>query len=303
MEMVLILVQQILVMVGMMAIGVALVKTAMIDEHGVGTLSNIAMYVATPAVIIQAFAIDYDKEQLINGLWVALFFALALLISAVVAYMICGKADRVGQYAVIFSNTGFVGIPIIQSLLGPEYVFYVTMTMAVGTFVLWTYGIYLMSGDMSQISMKKIFTNPAVIALGIGLALFFAPVHLPAMINQVLTGMANLNTGLAMIVLGANLGSSNIGLMITDVRLYKASALRLLLVPVLVLATLFVMPVSYEIKMVMLIAEATPCGAATSMLAQMFGADYQYGTGLVIMTTLLSLVTMPIVLTFAIQVL
>jgi predicted permease len=261
------------------------------------------MYVATPAVIIQAFAIDYSKEQLVNGLWVAAFFALALLISAVIAYFVCGSADKVGQYAVIFSNTGFVGIPIIQSLLGPEYVFYVTMTMAVGTFVMWTYGIYLMSGDLSAISFKKIVTNPAVIALVIGLALFFAPVHLPKMVNQVLTGMANLNTGLAMLILGANLGQSNIGLMISDVRLYKASVLRLLVVPLIVMATLFVMPCPYEIKMVMLIAEATPCGAATSMLAQMYGADYQYGTGLVIITTILSMTTMPLVLTFAIGVL
>ena len=303
MDMVLILVQQILVMVAMMTIGIALVKTKMLDSTGVGQMSNIAMYVATPAVIIQAFAIDYDREQLVNGLWVAAFFALALLISAIIAYFVCGKADKVGQYAVIFSNTGFVGIPIIQSLLGPEYVFYVTMTMAVGTFVLWTYGIYLMSGDIASISFRKIVTNPAVIALVIGLALFFAPVHLPAMVNQVLTGMGNLNTGLAMLILGANLGQSNIGLMVSDVRLYKASVLRLVVVPLIVMITLFVMPCPYEIKMVMLISEATPCGAATSMLAQMYGAVYQYGTGLVIMTTLLSMITMPLVLTFAIGVL
>ena len=303
MEMVLILVKQILVMLAMMTIGIALIKTKMLNRNGVGQLSNIAMYVATPAVIIQAFAIDYDREQLVNGLWVAAFFALALLISAVLAYVVCGRADKVGQYAVIFFNTGFVGIPIIQSLLGPEYVFYVTMTMAVGTFVMWTYGIYLMSGDMSQISARKILTNPAVIALAIGLILFFAPIHLPAVVDQVLTGMANLNTGLAMLVLGANLGMSNIGLMITDVRLYKASALRLVAVPLLVLITLFFMPVSFEVKMVMLIAEATPCDAATSMLAQMFGADYQYGTGLVIMTTLVSMITMPLLLTLALQIL
>ena len=95
----------------------------------------------------------------------------------------------------------------------------------------------------------------------------------------------------------------DLALMITDVRLYKASALRLVAVPLLVLITLFFMPVSFEVKMVMLIAEATPCGAATSMLAQMFGADYQYGTGLVIMTTIFSMITMPLVLTFALQVL
>ena len=299
METVVILIQQILVMMAMMAVGVALVKTDMVNKEGVGQMSNIAMYVATPAVIIQAFAIDYDKQQLVTGMWVALFFAIALLISAIIAYFVCGSADKVGHSAVIFSNTGFVGIPIIQSMLGPEYVFYVTMTMAVGTFVLWTYGIYLMSGDIKSISFKKIVTNPAVIALVIGLALFFAPVHLPGMVNQVLTGMGNLNTGLAMLILGANLGSSNIGLMISDVRLYKASILRLIVVPLLVIGTLFFMPCSFEIKMVMLICEATPCGAATSMLAQMFGADYQYGTGLVIMTTLLSMVTMPIMLMVA----
>lgn len=299
MEMVLVLVQQILVMLAMMLVGVALIKAKMVDETGVKQLSNIAMYVATPAVIIQAFAIDYNPEQLVNGLWVSAFFAAALLISAIVARVICGSADRVGQYAVIFSNTGFVGIPIISSLLGPDYVFYVTMTMAVGTFVMWTYGIYLISGDMSQISLKKIATNPAVISLVIGLVLFFAPVHLPSMVQSVLTGMGNLNTGMGMLVLGANLGMSNIGLMITDVRLYKASALRLLVVPVLVAVTLLIMPCSYEIKMTLFICEATPCGAATSMLAQIYGGDYQYATGLVIVTTLLSMLTMPLVLTLA----
>ena len=301
MEMVLILIQQIVVMVLMMAVGVALIKTKTINETGVKQMSNIAMYVATPAVIIQAFAVDYNREQLMNGLWVAAFFALAMLLSAILARAVCGRADRVGQFAVVFSNTGFVGIPIIQSLLGPEYVFYVTMTMAVGTFVLWTYGIYLISGDTSMISARKILTNPAVIALAIGLVLFFAPVHLPPIVDQVLTGMANLNTGLAMLVLGANLGSSNIGLMFSDLRLYKASALRLLAVPAITLLTLFLMPCPFEIKMVMLIAEATPCGAATSMLAQMFGGDYQYATGLVIVTTLLSMVTMPLVLTLSLN--
>ncbi|MDO4537392.1 MAG: AEC family transporter [Coriobacteriales bacterium] len=301
--MVFILIQQILVMVIMMSIGVALVKTKMINDGGVTQLSNIAMYVATPAVIIQAFAIDYNPEQLVNGLWVALFYAIALLLSVIIARLVCGRADRVGQYAVIFSNTGFVGIPIITSLLGPDYVFYVTMTMAVGTFVMWTYGIYLISGDTSQISFKKIATNPAVIALVVGLLLFFLPIDLPDVIDQVLTGMGNLNTGLAMLVLGANLGASNIGLMVADKRLYKACLLRLVVVPLVVLATLFLMPTSFEVRMMLFICEATPAGAATSMLAQMFGADYHYGTGLVIMSTLLSMISMPIVLALALQVL
>ena len=297
--MVLMLIQQILVMLAMMAVGAVLVRVGMVDEAGTKQLSSIALYVATPAVIIQAFAIEFDAEQLVNALWMGLFFALALVLSAVIAYMACGKADRVGQFAVIFSNSGFVGIPIISGLLGPEYVFYVTITMAVGTFALWTYGVLLMSGDKGQVSMKKIFTNPAVVALFIGLALFFAPVRLPGMVSQFLTGMGNLNTGLGMLVLGINLGSSNLGLLFTDRRLYKACAFRLLVVPAATILLCLAMPVSAEIRMVLLIVEACPCGAVTSMLAQLYGGDFQYGTGLVIVTTLLSMATLPLVLTLA----
>ncbi len=301
--MVVTLIQQILVMLAMMAVGVVLVRVGMIDERGVRQLSSIAMYVATPAVIIQAFAIEFTMEQLVNAGWMALFFSLALALSIALARVACGRADRVGQFAVIFSNSGFVGIPIITGLLGAEYVFYVTITMAVGTFVMWTYGIWLISGDPSQVSLRKIVTNPAVIALAIGIALFFAPVTLPGMASQFLTGMANLNTGLAMIVLGANLGSSNLGLMFADRRLYKASAFRLLVVPVAVAALCLLMPTSSEMRTTLFIIMACPCGAATSMLAQLYGGDYQYGTGLVVMTTLLSMVTMPAVLTAALQML
>ncbi|MEE1044596.1 MAG: AEC family transporter [Olegusella sp.] len=301
--MVLMLIQQILVMLAMMAVGAVLVRVGMVDEAGTKQLSSIALYVATPAVIIQAFAIEFDPEQLVNALWMGLFFTLALVVSAAIAYLVCGKADRVGQFAVIFSNSGFVGIPIISGLLGPEFVFYVTITMAVGTFALWTYGVLLMSGDKGQISMKKIVTNPAVIALFVGLALFFAPVRLPDMVAQFLTGMGNLNTGLGMLVLGANLGSSNLGLLFTDRRIYKACAFRLLVVPAVTILLCMVMPVSAEIRMVLLIVEACPCGAVTSMLAQLYGGDFQYGTGLVIVTTLLSMATMPLILTLALAIL
>lgn len=301
--MVLTLVQQIVVMLAMMAVGVVLVRVGMIDDAGVKQLSSIAMYVATPAVIVQAFAITYSAEQLVNALWMGLFYAIALVASAALAVAVCGRADRIGRYAVIFSNSGFVGIPIISGLLGPEYVFYVTITMAVSTFACWTYGVWLISGDKSQVSAKKILTNPAVIALAIGLVLFFAPVELPGMVSQFLAGMGNLNTGLAMIVLGANLGTSNLGLLVSDRRLYKAIAMRLLAVPAVLIPLLMLMPVSPEIRMVLFIVEACPAGAVTSMFAQIFGGDYQYATGIVVGSTLLSMATMPLVLALALAVL
>lgn len=301
--MVLILIKQILVMLAMMSIGVILYKIKQVDEKGIAQLSNIALYVATPCVVIQSLAIEFDPKLLTMGGIVMAFFTGILIVSVVIARFGCGSADRVGAFAVIFSNSGFVGIPLIQGLLGDEYVFYVTMTMVVGTIAFWTYGTYLMSGDKNEVSVKKILTNPNLIAVVVGLILFFVPFKVPYVISKVLAGMANMNTGLGMIILGATLGASNVGLMITDKRLYKAIALRLLVVPLACIVLLMFMPASFEVRMVLMIIAAAPAASATSMLALKYGADYSYGTGLAIGTTIASMVTMPAVLALAMQIL
>ena len=301
--MVLILIKQILVMLAMMSIGVVLYKIKAVDEAGVAQLSNIALYVATPCVVLRALAIPFDAEKISTGMVVLLFFLIIFVVSIVVGRFGCGKVDRIGTFAVVFSNSGFVGIPLIEGILGSEYVFYVTMTMVAGTLTFWTYGVYLMSGDKNEVSIKKILTNPNLIAVVVGLALFFAPVELPYVAAQVINGMANMNTGLGMVILGATLGASNIGLMIADTRLYKAIALRLVAVPLVCIPILMLMPVPFEVRMVMMIIAAAPAASATSMLALKYGGDYSYGTGLAIGTTIVSMITMPLVLALAMAIL
>lgn len=301
--MVVILIKQILVMLAMMSIGMVLYKIGQIDEKGVAQLSNLALYVATPCVVIRSLAIPYNAKQMSTGVMVMLFFLIIFAVSVVVARFGCGKPDRVGQFAVVFSNSGFVGIPLIQGILGDEYVFYVTMTMVVGTITFWTYGVLLMSGDKKEISVKKILTNPNLIAVVVGMVIFFAVDELPYIIAQTLNGMANLNTGMGMIILGATLGASNIGLMITDTRLYKAIALRLVVVPLVCIPILMFMPVPFEVRMVLMIIAAAPAASATSMLALKYGGDYSYGTGLAIGTTIVSMLTMPLMLALAMQIL
>lgn len=301
--MVLILIKQILVMLAMMSIGVILFKLGQLDEKGVGQLSNLALYVATPCVVIRALAIPFDAEKISTGVLVMLFFLIIFAVSVVIGRFGCGKADRVGTFAVVFSNSGFVGIPLIQGILGEEYVFYVTMTMVVGTITFWTYGVLLMSGDKNEVSVKKILTNPNLIAVVVGMILFFTIDELPYVILQTLNGMANMNTGLGMVILGATLGASNVGLMVTDTRLYKAIALRLAVVPLVCIPILLLMPVPFEVRMVMMIIAAAPAASATSMLALKYGADYSYGTGLSIGTTIVSMLTMPLVLALAMQIL
>ena len=301
--MVLILIKQIFVMLAMMSIGVVLYKIKAVDEAGVAQLSNIALYVATPCVVLRSLAIPFDAEKINTGLLVMLFFLIIFAVSVIIGTIGCGKADRIGTFAVVFSNSGFVGIPLIQGILGDEYVFYVTMTMVAGTLTFWTYGVYLMSGDKNEVSIKKIITNPNLIAVVVGIILFCAPIELPYILAQTINGMANVNTGVGMIILGATLGASNIGLMLVDTRLYKAIALRLVVVPLVCIPILMFMPVPFEVRMVMMILAAAPAASAASMLALKYGGDYSYGTGLAIGTTILSMVTMPLVLALAMKIL
>jgi predicted permease len=151
--------------------------------------------------------------------------------------------------------------------------------------------------------MSKILTNPNLIAVVVGMALFFAPVELPYVVAQVINGMANMNTGLGMVILGATLGASNIGLMISDTRLYKAILLRLVAVPLVCIPILMLMPAAFEVRMVMMIIAAAPAASATSMLALKYGGDYSYGTGLAIGTTIVSMISMPLVLALAMAIL
>lgn len=301
--MVLILIKQILVMLAMMSVGMALFKSGNLDEKGVAQLSNLALYVATPCVVVRALAIPFDAGQLKVAGWVIVFFLAILGISIAIGRLACGKPDRVGIFAVVFSNSGFVGIPLIEGILGSEYVFFVTMTMVVGTLMFWTYGVLLISGDKKELSAKKILTNPNFIAIVAGIILFFAPIELPYVIQQVVNGLANMNTGLGQVILGATLGASNIGLMMTDTRLYKAIALRLIAVPLACIPLLMLMPVAFEVRMVLMIIAAAPAASGTSMLALKYGADYSYGTGLAIGSTIISMITMPLVLGLAMLVL
>ena len=236
----------------------------------------------------------------------ALLTIVILLMCALVARIFCGGEGRISRFGVIFSNTGFVGIPLVQSILGQEYVLYVTVCIAVSIFFVWTYGVYLVTGSFQEVSLAKVLTNPAVTTLFLGFALFLLSVRLPDFLSVACSTLGSINTGGAMIVLGCYLAQTRLGHMMRDLRIYKVSLLRLVVSPLLCCALLWLLHVqliSADVKMVVLITFATPVGAMCAMLSQKYGGNYEYGAGLVSLSTLLSLATMPLMLELGMMVL
>ena len=196
-----ILITQVLAMLVMLSVGYVSYRAHLLSDAGVGDLANVVMYVASPAVMVTSFLGAFRVEKLVNAGACALLTIVILLMCALVARIFCGGEGRISRFGVIFSNTGFVGIPLVQSILGQEYVLYVTVCIAVSIFFVWTYGVYLVTGSFQEVSLAKVLTNPAVTTLFLGFALFLLSVRLPDFLSVACSTLGSINTGGAMIVL------------------------------------------------------------------------------------------------------
>lgn len=291
-----IMITQVVAMFIMMVIGAVLYRTKLVDNAGSAQLASVALYVATPAVILQSLATDFDPDKLAAGAaCAALSFAFTAL-SALVGWLYFRDRRRTAQLGIMISNMGFMGIPLVQNVLGDAYVFYISACIAAQVPLMWTYGVWLASGDRASISPRKIATNPSVIAVVVGIVLFCCSINLGGVIKVTAQDMGNLNTGLAMLVMGTYLAQTDLRSLARDRNLYAACALRLLVVPALVIALLAVVPLDTTVKLVVVIALSAPCGTVSAMFPQMFGGDYRFGAGLVSLSTLLSLAVMPALL-------
>lgn len=298
-----IMITQVVAMFIMMLIGTILYRAKLVDNTGSAQLASIALYVATPAVILQSLATSFDPDKLAAG---AACFVLSFLftaLSAFVAWLFFRDRMRAAQIGIMISNMGFMGIPLVQNVLGEQYVFYISACIAAQVPLMWTYGVWLASQDRATISPKKIVTNPSVIAVAIGVVLFLSSVDLGGVIKVAVADMGNLNTGLAMLVMGTYLAQTDLRSLARNRNLYAACILRLLVVPALVIALLLFVPLDITVKLVVVIALSAPCGTVSAMFPQMFGGDYRFGAGLVSVSTLMSLIVMPALLAVSLVVL
>ena len=285
----------------MMGMGFALFKAKMIEHHGIAQMSNVILYAASPCIVGQSFLTDFSMQRLIEAGWCVVFSAIITGVTILVTRCVYRNKQPLAAFSVIFTNSGFIGIPIVQSVLGVEYVFYVSMCIACVTFFVWTYGAWLVSQDKREISITKIATNPGVVTIFIGLLLFVFSIHPDPILKISIARVADINAGLAMIILGAYLAEAKIVELIRDKWIYFASFLRLLVMPLITLGILWFAPLEQAIKLVLFITFATPSGALTAMFSQKYGKDYEYAVGLVATSTLLSLVTMPIMMALALM--
>ncbi len=300
MEIVSLLFRQNVIMFLYLFIGYILYKKKVITAQGSGEIGKLLLYVIMPAAIIKSYIKDYSKEML-AGFLVSFLAALgALLLAMLISRLVFRRKSAIRQFGAAFSNAGFIGIPLVQMTLGEEAVFYVASFVAILNILQWTYGVFIMTGDKSQISLKKITTNPIAVSLVIGLLLFFLPIELPAIVTGVIGTLASMNGPLAMIVLGAYLAQVPLKELFTDKLTYLCAAVRLLLIPVLTMVCLFLIPDGFgTVRLAVMLAAAAPVGSNVAIFAQIYHKEYTDAVKDVCLSTVLSILTMPVVIGLA----
>ena len=294
--MVLVLAKQILEMFLLAGVGYLLFKAGKISGDGSRTLGNILIYVSLPAVIINGFLVERTPEH-VSGILLSMAGALALILLSVLISHFIFRNNPIGAFAAAFSNPGFFGIPLVIASLGREYVFYAACFIAFLNIGQWTYGVSRLTGQPLRqgFALKKLIRAPFVIAITAGLLLFATQLPLPGILKDGLSAAAGLNTPLAMFTVGIYLAQTDLKKMLKDRSLYAVSAVRLLLIPLAALGILSLFPANLNgMKTVLLIAAACPVGSNVAVYAQLHGKDYPYAVETVVISTALSLATIPL---------
>lgn len=200
MESVLLIVHQIIIMFALMILGFILKKRGFIQEPSVHDLTNILLYIVMPTVLLSAYCEPFSQEKAFQ-LFLCFIISIAIHLFFIFLARIIYPKDGIRQNALILPNSGYMGIPLVTSVFENEAVFYLSAFMAVNNLVQWTYGSYTFDKN-TKLSLKKFIASPIIIALCGGILLFLMNIQLPDVIISLMDQISNLNTPLAMILLG-----------------------------------------------------------------------------------------------------
>lgn len=295
-------VNQVVIMLLLIITGYILCRTGLVKEAGVDSMVNILFYAVTPVVIIDSFCRVEFTPAMAKSLGIMVLCAFLSHIIGLLLGWICfrkwgGDARSVLRTAVAFSNCGFMSLPLADGLLGAEGVFLVSVYVAVYNLLIWTVGLRFFTGG--KMSVKKAVLNPGVIGLLIGLPIFFLDIPLPGALTGALTHVSNLNTPLAMVVIGSYLAAVSLRPEKGDGKMWAAIGLRLAAVPLICYGFFRLCGLSGDMLLACMIPASAPAAANVVMFAAKFGGDARLASRIVPLSTVVSILTIPLLLTLS----
>ncbi len=313
-------IRQLSIMVMIAVAGFCVTKAFKFGKGEQMFMSKILLYVINPCMILVTFDVPYDSLKL-REMGLEICFALAAhFILTCIALLFCRSRnasfrdwDSIDRLGVVFTNSAFIGIPLISGVFGSEGVFYLMGYIAVFNLWIWTFGYSMMGG---KINLLKVLRNPNIIAVVAGLVLFCIPGEIPGVLKTPLKYVGDMNTATSMLLLGmlfatfsvpSRKGSDGSGM----VGVYVARVLKLAVLRLVVPAAVMMLAAWGFVSLfsgmehirlmayVVFIASLCPVGMMVSSFAVLFGKDESYASLLVSVTSALCIITLPVSIAIA----
>ena len=303
MELSILLFKNIAIMLSMVLIGFVMVKCKLLKTEDTVALSAINMYAVCPCVLISSFQLEYSPERL-AGLGIAFVGGLLANMLFIVITKPVGnvlRLDNIDRASLIYTNGGNLIVPLINSMLGKEYVFLSSAFLAVQVVLVWAHLPGLICRE-NKLSLKKVLTNPNIIAIAVGLILFIGRINLPPLVSQGVGAMGDVMGPLCMMLIGMLMADTDLKSTFSSGHNWFVCVLRLIAYPMVFIVLVWLtritklIPMSRDVLVVTILAAAAPIGVAVAQMAALGGVDARKAGAINVMSVLLCIITMPLMI-------
>ncbi|AZZ61537.1 AEC family transporter [Oenococcus sp. UCMA 16435] len=291
-------------MFSLILVGILINKIGFFHQQTSDDLTSILLYVVSPCLIINAFEEPYSPIRIRQFLLTLMGIILFYIVDILIAQIIFGKTvdptlKRVVQYGSVYSNAGFMGVPLASSLFGSQGVFFAAASLAAFNIFNWTHGIGLFQPKQDQLdhkaALQKVVLNPNIIAIVSGLLIFLLSIKIPFVINQTVKYVGSINTPLSMIVIGNSLAGIKFNRRMFNGKLLLALIMRNLIFPVIAILILRLLGISGIAFYTTIVMAACPVAGILVLFTLQARGNPRQAITLMSISTILSLVTIPLI--------
>lgn len=303
MELSMLLMENLVAMLIMAIVGYVVARRGMVNEKECAAFSRLVVNIFMPCMILQAMQIELTSER-IHGFFILFVFSILVHVVWIVFGKLLSRSIKISaveQATLIYSNAGNLIIPLVNTLFGPEYVFYSCVFTIVQLVFMWTHGISLIR-ESNSADWKKILLNPNILAVVIGVILLVTGISLPKPVESAISSFGSMTGACAMMIIGMTIAKQDLISVFKMKRAYLVAVGRLIVFPALILALLYVSgyltrnPENLILFEIAFLAVSAPPAATVSQLAIMYEKDALNASIYNVMGSVCCLVTMPTML-------
>lgn len=296
--------------------GFLLAKFKMMPEKATEAFSAMVLYGCQPVLVFMSFQKEKYNAQIglnmliVAGISIVAHIAMALIISLIIRNKTKESKLNVAKYACVFSNCGFMGFPFLQAIFpnSGQVMIYAAVVVAVFNVLNWTLGVYMITGERKEISIKKILFNPTIIAVVLGFVTFLiakkplveffgakgVAYNVANKVNSSLHVIGDMVTPLSLTVIGIRLANVKFKQLFLDATAYLVCAFKLIGMSLLVMLLVAFLPIDVTVKYVVFFLMSMPSATSTALFAVKFNKGGESASIFVLLSTVLCILSIPI---------